>query len=114
MDPRVRNRIAVVLIVVFAITALAAILASRGSSRTELSMTGVIAGIQAEGLDRVLGFSLRTDEGQTVQFALGNLQNAAEFPPGHLAEHQATGQRVRVTYVQGGDSLVAVRLEDAS
>jgi hypothetical protein len=113
MDRRIRDRIAVALIVVLAVTAIAAILASRGSSPTELSITGVIAGIQSEGLDRIRSFSLRTDEGQVVEFALGILENAADFPPGHLAEHQATGQRVRVWYLQQGESRVAVRLEDA-
>ena len=113
MEPRIRNRLAVALIVVLAVTAVAALLASRGSSRTELSITGVIAGIQSEGLDRVRSFSLRTDEGQIVEFELGTLQNAADFPPGHLAEHQATGQRVRVSYLQQSESRVAVRLEDA-
>jgi len=112
MEPRIRNRLAVALIAVLVVTAVAALLASRGS-RTELSITGVIAGIQSEGLDRVRSFSLRTDEGQIVEFELGTLQNAADFPPGHLAEHQATGQRVRVSYLQQSESRVAVRLEDA-
>ena len=102
-----------IIVIILALTALAAVLASRGSPRTELTITGVIAGIQSEGLDRVRSFSLRTDAGQTVQFDLGTLQNGAEFPPGHLAEHQATAQRIRVTYVQQGESRVAVRLEDA-
>jgi hypothetical protein len=114
VDPRARNRIVVVVIVVLAVTGVAALVASRGSSQTELSVTGVVAGIQSEGLDRVRSFSLRTDAGQILEFEFGIVQNAAEFPPGHLAEHQATGQPVRVFYVQQGESRVAVRIDDAS
>ena len=113
MDRRTRTGFAVALIVVLAATGVAAILASRGSERPELSLTGVVAGIESEGLDRVRSFSVRTDAGQVVQFDFGILQNAAEFPPGHLAEHQATGQRVTVFYLQQGESRVAVRIDDA-
>lgn len=113
MDRRARNGFALALLVVIAATGVAAILASRGSERPELSVTGVVAGIQSEGLDRVRSFSLRTDAGLIVQFDFGILQNAADFPPGHLAEHQATGQRVKVFYLQRGESKVAVRIDDA-
>ena len=113
MDRRTRNGLAVALIVVIALTAVAAFLASRASEGTELSVTGVVAGIESEGLDRVRSFSVRTDTGQIVQFEFGIVQNAA-FPPGHLAEHQATGQPVRVIYLQQGESKVAIRIDDAS
>ena len=113
MDRRARSGFALALLVVLAVTAVAAILASRGSAGTELSVTGVVAGIQSEGIDRVRSFSVRTDAGQIVQFDFGIMQNAAEFPPGHLAEHQATGQRVKVFYLEQGGSRVAVRIDDA-
>jgi phosphoribosylcarboxyaminoimidazole (NCAIR) mutase len=114
MDGRTRNGLAVALIVVIALTGVAAFLASRAAERTELSVTGVVAGIESEGLDRVRSFSVRTDTGQVVQLEFGIVQNAAEFPPGHLAEHQATGQPVRVVYLQQGESKVAIRIDDAS
>lgn len=113
MDRRNRKGFALALLMVVAATTAAAILASRGSERPELTVTGVVAGIESEGLDRVRSFSLRTDAGQIVQFEFGTLQNAAEFPPGHLAEHQATGQRVKVSFLLQGESKVAVRIDDA-
>ena len=61
-------------------------------------MTGVIVGVDSEGLDQVRGFSLRTDDGVTLAFTIGALENGAAFPPGHLVEHQATAQPVRVWY----------------
>jgi hypothetical protein len=113
MERRTRTRFALLLAVILATTAVAAILTSRASTPTERSVTGVIAGVQSEGLDRVRSFSLRADDGTVLEFGLDRLRNAVEFPPGHLAEHQATGQRVRVTFLQLGESRAAVRLEDA-
>ena len=52
--------------------------------------------------------------GASVEFEIGDLENGAEFPPGHLVEHQATAQPVRVWYRTEGDAKVAVRLEDAT
>jgi len=78
------------------------------------SVVGVIVGIESEGLDRVRGFSLRADDGATLAFTLGNLENGAAFPPGHLAEHQATAQPVRVWYVEEGGARVAIRIDDAA
>ena len=68
---------------------------------------------RSEGLDRVNGFDLRTIDQGTLAFTLGDLENGAEFPPGHLVEHQATAQPVRVWYRTEGGDRVAVRLEDA-
>jgi hypothetical protein len=86
----------------------------RVTSATAPSVVGVIVGIESEGLDRVRGFSLRADDGATLPFTIGNLENGAAFPPGHLAEHQATAQPVRVWYVEEGGARVAIRIDDAA
>lgn len=122
MDRRTRTLFAVVLVVVIGVTGGAALIlggwggpAGGGESRppgTE-AMVGVIVEVEAEGLSDVRGFTLRLDDGELVPFELGRLENAAEFPPGHLAEHQATAERVRVWFRVDGGSRVAVRLEDA-
>lgn len=117
MDRRTRNLFALVLVAVILVTGGAAVLFSSGGTGrpgTDRSVVdGVIVGVESEGLDRVRGFTLRTDDGQTLEFALGTLERGAEFPPGHLVEHQATVQPVRVSYVTDGDTRVAVRIEDA-
>ena len=77
------------------------------------SVDGVIVGVDSEGLDRVRGFTLRTATGATEVFTIGTLENPAAFPPGHLVEHQATAQPVRVWYRTEGSTMVAIRLEDA-
>ena len=74
---------------------------------------GLLTGIDAEGLTRVTGFRLRTDAGAEIPFRIGVLENGAEFPPGHLAEHMATTTRVRVFFREEGGERVVYRLEDA-
>ena len=40
-------------------------------------------------------------------------RTATTFPPGHLVEHQATGQPVRVWFATEGAERLAIALEDA-
>ena len=82
--------------------------------RDAQAVVGVIVGVDAVSLDQVRGFTLRTEGGATVAFTIGKLENGDAFPPGHLVEHQATAQPVRVWYRTEGDVKVAVRLEDAT
>ena len=84
-----------------------------GGAGNSQSVDGVIVAIESEGLDRIRGFSIRTSDGQTIEFVMGTLERGAEFPPGHLAEHQATAQPVRVKFVTDGTVRVAVRIDDA-
>jgi hypothetical protein len=75
--------------------------------------TGVVVAVEATSLSNVQGFSIRTADGRTVDFRMGTIENASQFPPGHLAEHKVSLVPIRVTYVQEPDGLAAVRLEDA-
>lgn len=118
MDRPIRNVFIVGLLVLIAVSAGAAVLISSSvgdpdGSATASSVVGVIVAVQSEGLDSVQGFDLRTADGATVAFRLGDLENAAAFPPGHLVEHQATAQSVRVWFVTEGAEKVAIRIEDA-
>ena len=73
------------------------------------AVVGVIVGVDSAGLDKVNGFTLRTtDAGPARVRASASLENGAQFPPGHLVEHQASAQPVRVWYrtdggANGGD-----------
>lgn len=82
----------------------------RPEARTE---TGVVIAVDRVSLGDVRGFTLRTTDGRTVVFRIGALENAAQFAPGHLGEHQATSTPILVTYRLEGGENVAVRLEDA-
>ena len=75
--------------------------------------TGIVVAVQASSLSSIQGFSIRTQDGRTVNFRVGAIENAAQFPPGHLAEHKVTLVPIRVTYVDETGGPVAVRLEDA-
>lgn len=79
----------------------------------EETAVGVVVAVDARALDDVRGFTLRTDDARTIAFRIDALENGAEFPPGHLLEHQATSQRVEVWYRAEGAELVAFRIEDA-
>ncbi len=120
MDRRTRNLFALVLVAGIALTGAAAVLLGGsglrdpGAPPNATAVVGVIVGVQSEGLDRVSGFTLRTTDQGTLVFAIGNLENGAEFPPGHLVEHQSTAQPVRVWYRTEGGVKVAIRLEDAT
>ena len=74
---------------------------------------GILTDIDSEGLTRVTAFTLRTGDGQSITFKIGTLENGADFPPGHLAEHLATSSPVRVYFRADGPNLIAYRLEDA-
>lgn len=76
-------------------------------------VVGVIVGVDAAGLGDVRGFTLRTGDGTILAFGPDRLQNGTEFPPGHLAEHQATAQPVRVRYVEDAGTLPALRIDNA-
>lgn len=75
--------------------------------------TGIVVAVQATSLTNVEGFSIRTADGRTVAFRITSLENAATFPPGHLAEHKVTLATVRVTFIADGAVNRAVRVEDA-
>jgi hypothetical protein len=75
---------------------------------------GVVTHVDSTGLDSVTGFTLRAADGRTYTFVLGRLQNAAEFPPGHLAEHAANSEPILVTFEGLGPLIIATRIEDAN
>lgn len=120
MDRRTRNLFALILVVVVAITGAAAFLLGGTSLRdpgappNAIAAVGIIVKVDSQGLDKVSGFTLRTTDQGSLVFTLGDLENGVEFPPGHLVEHQATAQPVRVWYRVEGETKVAIRLEDAA
>ncbi len=107
------RRAAVFLGVGIALVALAIVLATTLGRPADRAETGVVIHVDAVSLGNVRGFTLRTTDGRSVDFTLGALENGSQFPPGHLAEHQATATPIVVTYREQGGSRVAVRLEDA-
>ena len=120
MDRRSRNLFLVILVVVIGLIGAVVFLQGGPPGADPVgppgaqAEVGVIVGVDSGGLDKVTGFLLRTPEQDTFAFVIGDLDNGARFPPGHLVEHQATAQPVRVWYRTENGERVAVRLEDAS
>jgi hypothetical protein len=75
--------------------------------------TGVIVAVDSAGLGDVRGVTVRATDGTLASFSLEQLQNATEFPPGHLAEHQATAEPVSIRYVERDGVNLALRIDDA-
>jgi hypothetical protein len=73
---------------------------------------GIVISIDSTGLTSVHGFSLRTADGATLEFRLGDLDNPTRFAPGHLAEHQASSSPIRVFFRFENAERVVYRLED--
>jgi len=83
-------------------------------SATPATVDGVVTRVEGTSPTEVSSFVLRTDEGRLLDFSVGRLDLSGDaFPAGHLREHLATAQPVRVTYVADGGTPLAIRLEDA-
>ena len=79
-----------------------------------LTVDGLVTLVEGTSPTDVMGFTLRTMDGRLIAFTIGRLDLTGDaFPAGHLREHIATAQPVRVTYVAAGSSPLAIRLEDA-
>jgi hypothetical protein len=79
----------------------------------ESPVAGTVTSVDATGLTQVKGFTLRTQGGQDLKFVLGTLDNQADFPPGHLAEHLAAAAPILVFFKVVDGQLVVYHLEDA-
>jgi len=77
------------------------------------SAAGIVVALDAGG-GQVTGFSLRTQEGETIAFVIGELEvDGAAFPASHLAEHAVTLQPIAVGYrIEDGRNVVH-RMVDA-
>lgn len=120
MDTRTRRLFAILFVAIVVITGSAAILFSETGlidpdrPADTVEMTGVVVGVDSRGLSDVRGFTLRRPGGELVEFGLRALQNATEFAPSHLAEHQAMADPVRVWWRMEGSERLAIKLEDAT
>lgn len=103
-------------LVLFALVA-AAVLVScgDGSSGEERSARGVIVDVRSTTLTEIESFTLRTNDGRTLQFLPA--PDASNDPRvgllgGHLRTHAVLGDQVEVYYREVGGELLALRIED--
>ncbi len=129
MDAATRRIFVVVLVAIVAVTGGAALLLggqggpapstsalTTGSSSDGVipasPVSGVIVAVDSRGLDDVRAFTLRIDGGTILVFDLREIRDTATFPLGHLAEHQATAEPVRVSFRVEDGVLVATAVDD--
>lgn len=98
----------------FLVSALAALGAACGGDGdgSPSPVRGVVVEVEGSAFGDVPGFSIRTDDGNTMRFRLA-LEDEFAFPPEHLRTHMATLEPVRVWYREAGGERVAYRVEDA-
>lgn len=118
MDRRTRNLFIGTLIAVVVLVGGAALLFNGTVDQDHMpvgqdQVTGVIVAVDSAGLADVRGFTLRTVDGDLIEFSLAELENGAEFPPGHLAEHQTTAEPVVVRWREADGTRYAIRIVDA-
>ena len=110
---RLGRREAVAAGLTLAAVAAVAVIAGAFASPAPRTEVGIVVFVDSVSLTDVRAFAIRTPDGRTVEFRIGRLENGAQFPPGHLGEHEATAVPVRVTYRDENGEHVAIRLEDA-
>ena len=74
---------------------------------------GIVIAVDAPA-GEVTGFTLRTQQGETIRFDIGELEaDGAAFAASHLVEHAVTLQPIAVGYRTQDGRNVAHRLVDA-
>jgi hypothetical protein len=73
-----------------------------------LSVTGVVLTATGPSVAEVDHISLRSDDGQTLEFDVGVLDlSDGGLPAPHLREHMASGEQITVTYhVENGTNVI--------
>ena len=96
---------------------LAAGCATPPAPASALTVRGVLLEVQSPGLQRVDGFTLRTDAGQEMAFVAASDFNAGAthvMTPGHMRQHMALADPVVITYREDHGTLVALSATDAT
>jgi len=105
---------ALVGLVVVAVAVVVAVTVVTTQSAAESTAEGIVTEVTPSGTLAVASFQLRTDDGTTLTFVLGDLDLS---PPGfngpHLYVHRATLQPIVVRYRAVGGDLVVDRMVDA-
>lgn len=88
---------------------------SAGAQPTPAVVSGVVISAQGPDAGSVETFTLRTADGQQLDFTVGKLDlSDGGLPAPHLREHMVSGEPVTVTYEFDNGQNVALRYVDAS
>jgi hypothetical protein len=81
------------------------------------TVSGLMIDLNSRSIQQAESFTLRTDDGRELEFSVSSDFNqgvAHPMTPGHLRQHMALADPVRVTYRTEGTRLVATAIEDAN
>ena len=81
------------------------------------TVRGVLLDVESPGIQKVDSFTLRTDDGQELQFSTTpdfNQGVAHLMTPGHMRQHMALADPVSVSYRNDNGTLVALSAVDVS
>jgi hypothetical protein len=77
------------------------------------SASGIVISVAGSSPAEISTFTLRTDEGELLDFEIGTLQTGGQsFPAAHLREHQASASPIEVLYRVEDGRRIALRLSD--
>jgi hypothetical protein len=80
---------------------------------TQYGATGIVIAARGPDVANVTDFTLRTYDGQTLQFKVGVLDVNNGLPAPHLREHLGSGVPIFVTYHVDNGVNIATRYIDA-
>lgn len=94
--------------------ALASLLGACSAGSAPLAATGIVIAAEGPNAAEVDTFTLRTAQGQMIEFRVGRLDlSNAGLPAPHLREHLMSGEQITVTYHAESGANVADRYVDA-
>ena len=76
---------------------------------------GVLLSVESPSIQRVDRFTLRTDDGQELNFTAApdfNANASHAMSPGHMRQHMALADAVTITYREQNGALVALNATD--
>jgi hypothetical protein len=84
------------------------------ASAAGVRAVGLVTDVVASGPVEVASFTIRTEDGQTLELTVGTLDvTDGGFPAEHLSEHRLAAEPVLVLYRDEGGKHVAYKLLDA-
>jgi hypothetical protein len=86
--------------------------APAGETRTA---HGVLLSVESPSIQRVERFTMRTDDGQELNFTAApdfNANASHAMSPGHMRQHMALADAVTITYREQNGALIALNATD--
>jgi hypothetical protein len=87
--------------------------APAASSAPDSPVAGVVTAVDTDAAGNVKGFTLKTNDGDTITFVLGQLDNTSDFPASSLQDHETSATPIFVFFNSQNGQLVVYHLEDA-